>query len=114
MPQELRWFTITHFIELEGAQPIQKFSLQRGVGVSQGWGGDEVVHLFCVPLVQLRYYVVKFGRLVGNAGQRKLSVGLGEPDVGQLGPERRKAFSYWRYFRRLRGVCVRGSSRSTM
>jgi hypothetical protein len=35
--------------------------------------------------------MVELGRLGSDAGQRKLSFGLGEPNVGPLGPERRKA-----------------------
>jgi hypothetical protein len=51
-------------------------------------GGDDVVHLCCVPVVQLRY-IVELGCFNADAGQREMSLSLGEPYVWPLGPERR-------------------------
>jgi hypothetical protein len=55
---------------------FQKFGSKGHVGVSLGWGGDTVVDLLGVPVGQRRYDRVEFCRLVGDAGERKLSFGL--------------------------------------
>ena len=41
--------------------------------------------------LQLRYYVVEFGCLTGNAGESELRFGVGEPEARPIGSESREA-----------------------
>jgi hypothetical protein len=66
--------TVTLF--LGGGKSFQERGSKGRVGVSLRRGGDYVVDLLGIPVVQLRYDMVEFCRLVGDAGERKLSFGL--------------------------------------
>jgi hypothetical protein len=80
-----------------GGQPVQQLGPQFRVGVMLGWGGDYVLYLCGVPVVQLKDNMIEFGSLIADAGQRELSLGLGEPQGWPIGPERQKAYCHSRY-----------------
>ena len=44
-----------------------------------------------MPVFQLGYHVVELCLLTGDGGEGELSFGLGGPEDGPVGPERRKA-----------------------
>jgi len=44
-----------------------------------------------VPVFQLGYHVVELRILAGDGSEGELSLGLGEPDAGSIGPEGWKA-----------------------
>ena len=43
-----------------------------------------------MPLLQLVYHVVEICLLAGDGIEDELNFGLGEPETGSVGPERRK------------------------
>jgi hypothetical protein len=59
-----------------GGKSLQEHGSKGCVRIPLGWGCDNVVYLFGVPVVELRYNMVEFSSLKGDAGQSKLSFGL--------------------------------------
>jgi hypothetical protein len=103
VPQQLLWLSITHFLEGEelagamvsrGAQPLDKFCLQSGVGVLMRWRISDVLHLSDVLLIQLRYHVIEFSELVADPSQTKLCLRLGEPRGWPFCPNRQEPHGY--------------------
>jgi hypothetical protein len=97
MPEKLRRFAVSHLFERKelvnamlsgGGEPPDELVPQRGVSVSFWRGGDDVLNLRGVPVVQLRDNLVKHGRLAADARQEELRLGLGEPHSWSFGPER--------------------------
>jgi hypothetical protein len=74
-----------------------QFGFKCGVRVFFWWGGDNVLHLRGIPVVQLPDDVLKFSSLTVDAGQGELRLGLGEPHGWPLGPERGEPHAYYRY-----------------
>jgi len=44
-----------------------------------------------MPVLHVGYHVVELCLLTGEGGEGELSFGLGKPETGPVGPERRKA-----------------------
>jgi len=52
---------------------------------------DDVLEICSVSVFQLGYHVVELHLLAGDGGEGELSLSLGEPESGPVGPEGRKA-----------------------
>jgi hypothetical protein len=103
VPQELPWLPITHFLEGEkltsalvsrGAQPLDQFSFQNGVGILLRWRIDNVIHFYDPLLVQLRDHVIAFRKRIADSGQMILRLSLGEPCCWPFCSERREPNGY--------------------
>jgi hypothetical protein len=88
VPKKLGLLAVPHLLDCKeladmllcrGGQLSQQFGLQRGVGLSFRWRGDDVFYFRAVLVVQLRDHVAEIGPLATDAGQDKLCLSLGEP-----------------------------------
>jgi hypothetical protein len=76
--QKLRRRTVTHVLDHEeptmtlcwgGGKSLGEHGSKGCARIPLGWGGDNVVYLFGVPVVKLRYDMVEFSSLGSDAGR---------------------------------------------
>ena len=56
------------------------------------WRCYDVHNLCSVSVLQLGYHIIELRLLAGDGGEGELSLSLGEPESGHVGPEGRKAY----------------------